>query len=67
MESFIPLWEWDLPKKKSKKKKGDKNEKKSSGKQKDNGGAFIEEVADSEDSRPTSRSARIEEVVDEDA
>ena len=67
MDSFIPLWEWDLPKKKTKKKKGDKKEKKSSEKQKGNGGAFIEEVPDSEDSRPTSRSARIEEVVDEDA
>lgn len=26
VDSFIPLWEWDLPKKKSK-KKGDKKEK----------------------------------------
>lgn len=62
------MWEWDLPKTKSKKKKTDKKQKKaSSEKQDDNGGAFIEEVAESEDSRPTSRSARIEEVDDEDA
>lgn len=68
VESFIPLWEWDLPKTKTKKKKGDKKSKKSStDKHKDNGGAFIEEVAGSEDSRPHSRNARIEEVEDEDA
>ncbi|KAF8966609.1 translocation protein Sec62-domain-containing protein [Flammula alnicola] len=67
VESFIPLWEWDVPKKKSKKKKGDKKEKKSADKHQENGGAFIEEVAESEDSRPQSRSARIEEVEDEDA
>lgn len=68
VESFIPLWEWDLPKTKAKKKKGDKKAKKSSAeKHKDNGGAYIEEVAGSEDSRPQSRNARIEEVEDEDA
>ncbi|KJA21400.1 hypothetical protein HYPSUDRAFT_42042 [Hypholoma sublateritium FD-334 SS-4] len=68
VDSFIPLWEWDLPKTKTKKKKGDKKSKKSSAdKHKDNGGAFIEEVAGSEDSRPHSRNARIEEVEDEDA
>jgi translocation protein SEC62 len=32
-----------------------------------NGGAFVEEVDDSADSRPQSRSARVEEVEDEDA
>jgi len=67
VESFIPLWEWDLPKKKSKKKKSDKKEKRSSEKSKDSGGASIEEIPGSESSRPTSRSARIEEVDDEDA
>ncbi|KAF9482299.1 translocation protein [Pholiota conissans] len=68
VESFIPLWEWDIPQKKSKKKKGDKKDKKSSAeKHKDNGGAFIEEIPESEESRPHSRSARIEEVEDEDA
>ncbi|KAG5637352.1 hypothetical protein H0H81_004864 [Sphagnurus paluster] len=69
VESFIPLWEWDLPKKK--KKKSEKGEKKSKGKAPadlNNGsGAYIEEVDDSGDSRPHSRSARIEEVDDEDA
>ncbi|KAL0578227.1 Translocation protein S62 [Marasmius crinis-equi] len=67
VESFIPLWEWDLPKKKSKKKrsKGEKGEK---GKAtENNGGAIVEEVDDSGDSRPHSRSARVEEVEDEDA
>jgi len=72
VESFIPLWEWDLPKKKSKKKKGEKGEKadkKEKGKQvsTNGGGASIEEVEDSGDSRPQSRSTRIEEVEDEDA
>jgi len=70
VESFIPLWEWDLPKKKSKKKKGEKSEKKSKGKaavSSNGAGALIEEVDDSGDSRPHSRSARVEEVEDEDA
>ncbi|KAF9458966.1 translocation protein Sec62-domain-containing protein [Collybia nuda] len=70
VESFIPLWEWDLPKKKSKKKseKGEKGEKKEKSKGSSNGaGAYIEEVEESGDSRPHSRSARIEEVEDEDA
>jgi len=70
VESFIPLWEWDLPKKKSKKKKSEKGEKNEKGKGKvsTNGeGAFIEEVEDSGDSRPHSRTTRIEEVEDEDA
>ncbi|TDL22768.1 translocation protein [Rickenella mellea] len=73
VDSFIPLWEWDLPKKKSKKKKreaGEKDGKKSaqdSGASTPNnaGGAFIEEVDDSGDSRPQSRNAKVEEV-DED-
>ncbi|ESK90150.1 translocation protein sec62 [Moniliophthora roreri MCA 2997] len=74
VESFIPLWEWDIPKKKSKKKRGDKaakGDKKLSSAEKleKNGGAFVEEVDmdDSADSRPQSRSARVEEVEDEDA
>ncbi|KAJ3742461.1 translocation protein [Lentinula detonsa] len=68
VDSFIPLWEWDLPKKKSKKKKGDKHKDKTSDadKLKKNGGAFVEEVEDSGNSRPQSRSAKIEEVEDED-
>jgi translocation protein SEC62 len=74
VESFIPLWEWDLPKKKSKKKKGERREKdKGKGKKSNNGtshtSAYVEEVEDSgsADSRPGSRTARIEEVEDEDA
>jgi len=68
VDSFIPLWEWDLPQKKSKKKKVDKKEKgkSSSEKRKDNNGSsFIEEVAPEETGRP--HSARVEEVEDEDA
>jgi translocation protein SEC62 len=70
VESFIPLWEWDLPKKKTKKSK--KKEKSSEEKLRDNGGAFIEEVDDSaESSRPQSRNTNskvlIEEVEDEQA
>ncbi|KAG6830445.1 hypothetical protein H0H87_008083 [Tephrocybe sp. NHM501043] len=69
VESFIPLWEWDLPKKKSKKsKKGEKSEKKKGKAVSTNGGgAFIEEVDESGDSRPHSRAARVEDVEDEDA
>ncbi|KAJ7158216.1 translocation protein [Mycena crocata] len=63
VESFIPLWEWDLPKKKTKKRKGDKAKAAFEA----NGGAFIEEVDDSGTSRPQSRAARVEEVEDEDA
>ncbi|KAJ3882788.1 translocation protein [Lentinula edodes] len=68
VESFIPLWEWDVPKKKSKKKKGDKHKDKSNDveKLKKNGGAFVEEVEDSGNSRPQSRTAKVEEVEDED-
>jgi len=65
VESFIPLWEWDLPKKKSKKRKG--KESKSSADSADKlsaNGAYIEEVEDSGDgsSRPHSRNATVEEV-----
>ncbi|KZT23712.1 translocation protein [Neolentinus lepideus HHB14362 ss-1] len=63
VDSFIPVWDWDV-KKSSKKKKGEKREK--SEKHAANG-AVIEEVADSgvDSSRPESRSARIEEVPDD--
>lgn len=67
MESFIPLWEWDLPKKKSGKKKRKEKESTPAEQLASNGGAFIEEVRDSGDSRPQSRGATIEEVEDEDA
>ena len=68
VESFIPLWEWDLPKKK--KKRADKSEK---GKAVANGEASaspsprVDQAVDSEDSRPSSRQARVEEVPDEDS
>ena len=74
IESFIPLWEWDIAKKKQKKKA-----KKDKGKEKEqedaverhtrNGGAFIEEVPEeAPEIRPTkNRGALIEEVEDEDA
>jgi len=68
VESFIPLYEWDLPKKKSKKRKADKSSKsKSTETLSANNGAFIEEVEDSGEgsSRPHSRNATVEEVPDE--
>jgi len=68
VESFIPLWEWDLPKKKSKKKRGEKD--KGKGKAKANGGgAYIEEVEDSgeaDSSRPASRGVTVEDVPEDD-
>ncbi|KAG1745266.1 translocation protein Sec62-domain-containing protein [Suillus lakei] len=71
IESFVPFWEWDVPKKKSGKKKkvmapaGANPEEQLA----NNGGAFIEEVGDEspEQSRPGSRSARVEEVPDVDS
>jgi len=62
VESFIPLWEWDLPKKKGKKRRAEKE--KSKGKAPAEG-AYIEEVADSGSSRPSSRNARVEDVPDD--
>jgi len=74
VESFIPLWEWDVPKKRGGKKKKGKTPlaagKTPEEKLASNGGAFIEEVAENESpdsSRPGSRSARVEEVPDEDS
>jgi len=73
VESFIPLWEWDLPKKKSKRrskdKDGDLSEKSSSKKsvastipiEGSNGAAVLPDAA----SRPRMRSAMIEEVEDD--
>ncbi|THH12150.1 hypothetical protein EW145_g202 [Phellinidium pouzarii] len=79
IESFIPLWEWDLPKKKKSRKQKDtedavpdskgkgKARAESSTQQVQNGGgAFVEEVNTSGDSRPVSRSARIEDVAEDD-
>jgi len=71
VDSFIPLYEWDYPKKKkgSKRVKSDKGKgKEKSGEEPAVEGAFIEEVEDSEDSRPVSRnskSATVEEVPDD--
>jgi len=63
VESFIPLWEWDIPKKKNRKRKNKKENEDSAR----NGGLHVEEVDDSASSRPQSRNATIEEVEDEDA
>jgi len=75
VESFIPLWEWDIPKKKGKKKRSEKSEKPSkkakssataSAVSNANGSSHtsIREIspADSESSRPGSRAARVEDV-----
>ncbi|KAI9459779.1 translocation protein Sec62-domain-containing protein [Boletus coccyginus] len=72
IESFIPLWEWDVPKKKGGKKKKGKTPAGKTPEEKlaSNGGAYIEEVVGDESpdsSRPGSRSARVEEVPDEDS
>jgi len=63
VESFIPLWEWDLPKKKTKKRKGKESKTRSEEKLATTG-AYIEEVEDSGEgsSRPQSRNATVEEV-----
>ncbi|KAI0066839.1 translocation protein [Artomyces pyxidatus] len=70
-ESFVPLWDWDLPKKKSKKRKGEKSEKSKAGAEGAAEGAYIEEVADSGhsagNSRPNSRAATVEEVPDDES
>lgn len=58
-----------MPQKKSKKKKGAKESKKSKGSgtstPANGSGAFIEEVEDSGDSRPQSRSATVEKAKDD--
>lgn len=68
IESFIPFWEWDLPKKKKAKKiKEDKGKGRISGTSTPaNGTAQIEEVP-SGDSRPQSRAARVEDANDDDS
>jgi len=70
VDSFIPLYEWDYPKKRKGKKV--KSSDKGKGKEKEKGsgtdqpqGAYIEEVEDSESSRPVSRNATVTEVADE--
>ncbi|KAF7441078.1 Translocation protein S62 [Pleurotus ostreatus] len=67
VDSFIPLYEWDMPKKKGK-KKAEKKADKGKGKAKEvstNGaGASIVE-ADSDDVKPKSRRVMVEEVEDD--
>ncbi|KAF8637907.1 hypothetical protein AX17_002530 [Amanita inopinata Kibby_2008] len=73
VESFIPLWEWDIPKKKSKKGKKEKGKEKEQEEAAEmhqrNGGAFIEEIPEmAPETRPTrNRNALIEEIEDDDA
>ncbi|CDO74576.1 hypothetical protein BN946_scf184583.g3 [Trametes cinnabarina] len=67
VESFIPLWEWDVPKKKSKKKRSEKGKEVNGGADSPVPSARIEEVQDSGSSRPASRQARVEEVPDEES
>ena len=69
VDSFIPLYEWDFPKKK-KGKKGKSDKGKGKEQEKGSGAdqprtAYIEEVDDSESSRPVSRNATATDVVDE--
>ncbi|KAI6043996.1 translocation protein Sec62-domain-containing protein [Pisolithus marmoratus] len=72
IESFIPLWEWDFPKKKGEKKKKGKRGPAGKGSDKaepQNGASDVQATADDSagSSRPESRSARVEEVPDEDS
>ena len=67
------MWEWDLPKKKGDKKKKGKKAATTSGKKAEakevvDEGVSIEVAGDEspESSRPGSRSARVEDVPDED-
>jgi len=65
VESFIPLWEWDLPKKKAKKRKGKETKSgPANSTEKLSANGIEEEVEDSGDgsSRPHSRNATVEEV-----
>ncbi|KAF4564763.1 Translocation protein S62 [Pleurotus pulmonarius] len=70
VDSFIPLYEWDMPKQKGKKKKSEKKEKADKGKGKaraistNGAGASIVEV-DSDDSKLKSRRVMVEEVEDD--
>lgn len=70
VDSFIPLYEWDYPKKKKGKKVKGSDKGKGKEKEKNSGteqprSAYIEEVDDSESSRPVSRNAMVTEVADE--
>jgi len=70
VDSFIPFYEWDLPKKKKGKKAKSLEKGKGKEREKDSGTdqprtAYIEEVDDSESSRPVSRNATVTDAVDE--
>jgi translocation protein SEC62 len=71
VDSFIPLWEWDLPKKKKgKKSKEGKAGKEGKGAKADSNGTPISIDGPSVSPSPLAArlpSARIEEVPDEDA
>ncbi|KAH9833253.1 translocation protein [Rhodofomes roseus] len=66
VESFIPLWEWDFPKKKGKKRRVEREKGKGRAAPTEEGSALIEEVGDSGSSRPASRTARVEDVPEDD-
>jgi len=69
VDSFIPLWEWDIPpKKKAKKSKKVKGEKGEKGSAEDlaEGSASATKQSESDSSRPASRSARVEDADEED-
>ena len=70
VDSFIPIYEWDFPKKKKGKKT--RSSDKGKGKEKENSpgteqprSAHIEEIEDSDSSRPVSRNATVTDVADE--
>lgn len=69
VDSFIPLWEWDLPKKKSKKKKSaeksDKGKNVSSGVNTPDYAVDDDSGVSAANSRSGSRAATVEDVPDE--
>ena len=66
MESFIPLWEWDVPKKKSKKRKDKEGESSEKTSKKAAEGTNGQAPSADQSSTPLrSRSATIEEVEDD--
>lgn len=70
VDSFIPLYEWDFPKKKKGKKakpfdKGKGKEKEKGSGTEQSRAAYVEEVEDSESSRPVSRNAMATEVAED--
>ena len=70
VDSFIPLYEWDFPKKKKGKKVKSSDKGKGKEKERNSGteqsrSAYVEEIEDSESSRPVSRNAMVADVADE--